>query len=179
MNNDVDLKSLLELQQYLLLNPEGNCDWCSSIIGILTFVATLFTLILAWAAFSYTKREYSLHLAKGQSETLSHFNERYSSDKNIEKVVTYYINKIENTPHITEPTIFEKEMFLRFFEELQYAIEQNAISKDMAFYMFSYYAIKAYEEGDDFVNDMHKGNWKRFCKFAKDMLQIKNKSKYN
>lgn len=174
----VDLQSLLEIQQYLLTNVDSDNDWCSKIIEFLTFIATLFTSIIAWAAFTYTKREYGLHLAKEQADSLSHYNERYSSDENISKVVTYFIQKMERTSNISIPTTFEKEMFLRFFEELQFALEQKAISKEMAYEMFAYYAIKAYDEGKLFVDDMFDGNWKRFCLFAKEMKRIENKVKH-
>lgn len=173
----VDLQSLLEIQQYLLTNADSDTNWCSFAIEVLTFLVSVVMAILAGWAFVYTKREYSLHLAKEQANTLSHYNERYSSDENISKVVTYFIQKMERTSNITNPTTFEKEMFLRFFEELQFAIEQKAISKKIAYEMFSYYAIKAYEEGKLFVEDMFDGNWNRFCLFAKEMKRIKNKRK--
>ena len=65
-------------------------------------------------------------------------------------------------------------MFLRFFEELQYAIEQKSLSKEIVYDMFSYYAIEAYKEKENFYKNEEENNWLRFKTFAESMLELQN-----
>ena len=65
-------------------------------------------------------------------------------------------------------------MFLRFFEELQYAIEKRAISEELAYDMFAYYAIEAYEIKDEFFDEKDEKYWLRFCAFVNRMKKFKN-----
>ena len=147
-------------------------DYCSFIVGLLTFLATLVTTCIAYAAFHYTKREYELFREKERAETLSAFNERYSADDNIAAVVTY-LSKIDEYPN-PEPSTFQKEMFLRFFEELQYAIEKRTISEELVYDMFAYYALKAYDMKYKFYNEEDEKYWLRFCAFVNRMKKFKN-----
>ena len=189
----VDLQSLLEIHQHLLTtNGEACTDWCSFTIEVLTLLISIVMAVLAGWAFVYTKREYGLHLAKEQADTLSRYNERYSSDENIAEVVKYLLEKEDvkkkskdkcdsqkqddNPPPKVEikiPSTFQKEMFLRFFEELQYTIEQKTIDEQLAYDMFAHYAIKAFDESKNFVDDLNDDCWKRFRLFAKRMKKIK------
>ena len=170
-------QSSLELIIFQL--DRDDINWTSNIIELLTFLSALFTLLLAYFAFQYTKKEFRLHLEKEQSETLSHYNERYSSDENIKIVINYLLwdsgLKISSQPPIND---FNKEMFLRFFEELQYAIEKKSLTKEIVYEMFAHYAIKAFDKGTDFVEDINEFYWYRFRTFAISMKKIdKTKNK--
>ena len=52
-----------------------------------------------------------------------------------------------------KPGVNEKEMFMRFFEELYLHINNNSIDKKQACLLFSYYAIK-FDEYRDFRLDI-------------------------
>ena len=70
-------------------------------------------------------------------------------------------------------SINDKEMFLRFFEELSYAIKERSIREERACYYFGYYAVIAYLMGKDFVSDLeNRGVWSEFEEFAENMNDI-------
>ena len=71
------------------------------------------------------------------------------------------------------------EMFMRFFEELQYVIEQKGLSKEITFDMFSFYALEAKPLLENCTEDYKKENWKRFRTFVEDMECIKKERNKN
>ncbi|MBR4240224.1 MAG: hypothetical protein IKQ03_12590 [Prevotella sp.] len=85
---------------------------------------------------------------------LCSYNQRYSSDMNIQEVVSWILriaildnngDIIDANPHeatYSKPGIHKKEMFMRFFEELYEQINSKNIDKRKACHLFSYYAIK-------------------------------------
>ena len=65
-------------------------------------------------------------------------------------------------------------MFLRFFEELEYAIMAEALDAQLIYDMFAYYALKAAELGESFIDDYNKMDWNTFQVFIKRMKRIEN-----
>lgn len=137
---------------------------------MLTLFSVSLTAFIAVKAFIYTKKEYSLHIEKERSQILSDFNKRYCTDKNIEAVVKYLID--DNPDKIKAPTTYQKELFMRFFEELEYAVMQKALDEEVVFDMFAYYAIKAYDLRDKFIEKTEERYWLRFIEFIKRMKHI-------
>lgn len=155
------------------------------LIALMTAIATIFTAIISYMALSYARKEYKAHKQREESEVLSSFNERYSTDDHIAKVLDYLIDPSNNkrfhdvgisstTDISTPPSVNDKEMFMRFFEELQYAIEQKRLTKQIVYDMFAYYALEVDKMGEKFVEDYHHSSWIRFRRFVKEMKQIKN-----
>lgn len=140
-------------------------------IEVLALLASLLTASIATAAFIYTKKEYRLHMKKEQAQALSKFNERYSSDKNIEIVVKYLIGEREGA-EVVIPTTYQLELFLRFFEELEYAISQKMLDEKHTFDMFSYYALTAFDSEELFLEDLDETCWNRFLAFIERMKRI-------
>jgi len=170
------LKSVIELQCKLLLQAEQSENWVSVFIDILSLImailgvlATIATVRITYQAFLFAKEEYQLHKRVRTSEILSTYNNRYSTDQHIENVLKYF-----NCPlNYVEITLIDKEMFLRFFEELQYSIEQEGLSEEIVYDMFAYYALEADKMGTAFVRDYNEECWSRFRKFACRMKKIK------
>lgn len=172
--NHIDIISILDLRSYIGMLFRTNIECSINICDVITCIATVVTTVIAVWAFKYTREQYNRYLEKEQSDTLSHYNERYSRDLNIKKVVKYLIDKKDNPNNEYTLNTFEKEMFLRFFEELQYAIEQKSLSKEIVYDMFSYYAIEAYKEKENFYKNEEENNWLRFKTFAESMLELQN-----
>ena len=181
MNGDsIYIKALLEIQQDLLLQPQNPIDWTSLllnslsiIVAIIAAIATGVTAYIAYIALIYAKKEYELQKKVKESETLAVYNQRYSNDENINVVVKYLIGKKEYPMILHVPGTFEKEMFMRFFEELQYAILQKSLDSELVYDMFAFYALEAYEEKDNFFNQKDEKDWRLFIEFAKSMKKIK------
>lgn len=146
-------------------------SFCSFSIEVLTLLASLLTASIATLAFAYTKKEYKLHVEKEQAQTLSEFNKRYSSDKNIEAVVKYLIGKEEGVK-VAMPTTYQLELFLRFFEELEYTISQKVLDEKLIFELFSYYALVAYDAQEFMLEELDEKCWNRFLAFIVRMRRI-------
>lgn len=263
----VDLQSLLEIQQNLLLNPNESVDSLSNfidcmsvVVAIITTLATGFTAFIAYKALVYAKKEYSLHKQTEMASTLAAYNERYATSPYIENVIKYLISKEERIKSIknkvevliseleNSSTTFQntedlkrqnkniekliktystkrvidcaekiinevnsseallsnenvkstldnikeelekekksdeistndKEMFMRFFEEIQYTIDQGGLTEKMVYEMFSYYAIKIYDLNTEFIDDFNEYYWCQFRRFGEKMKRIDQRIK--
>lgn len=150
----------------------------SALLAFLTIIITIIALYIA-------KKEYSLHKKQTKADTLSKYNERYSTDDNIKETVKELMsiadgNKLQ-TPALEKdrtPVIFRREMFLRFFEELQNAIDKDALDKEEVCYAFAYYAMVADNCGKDFVPDYEGTSWQQFKLFVKAMKKIAKKNNW-
>ena len=173
MNADtLYLRPILELHQNLFLLPKKSIDWSSIICDFLSFLTAMATIATAWIAYkalNYAKKEYELHKKAKEAETLSSYNQRYSTDIHIEKTIKFLMEELP----VENFSLNDKEMFLRFFEELQFTIEQGGLSKETAYDMFAFYALEAAEKGDEFIPDYSSKEWGRFRLFVRDMQQIK------
>ena len=178
----------------LLLQESKNeiLDYCSFAVELLTFLASVLSLLISIIAIFYVIKEYKLHKQVEMANTLAKYNERYCTDEHIERtlrfLVKYYdIKKDDKYKHYSDKEILsmakkkdtssciDKEIFLRFFEELQYSITQGALDKDVVYDMFAFYAIVAYELDTNFVDDFNGECWCTFKNFAKSMIQIRKK----
>ena len=85
----------------------------------------------------------------------------------------FSIDKFNQNCGSKNVSINDKEMFLRFFEELSYAIKERSIHEERACYYFGYYAVVAYLMGKDFVSELeNEGIWGEFKEFANNMNDI-------
>ena len=74
-----------------------------------------------------------------RNRMLAEYNQRYSQNTSIQKVV-----KALMKDNFEGVEAYDAEMFMRFFDELQLLIKSdNKMKKEIACYMFSYYANKA------------------------------------
>lgn len=138
------------------------CD-CSIFTGI-EGVCSLCTFLLALVAALYSRREYKSHI-------FSEYNKRYSEDGKITKVVEFIIRNMFNTHCVygmSVPTTHEKEIFMRFFEEIERRIQYNSMDEDVAIDMFAYYAVvfamkeNLRQDIDDFYDE---SSWEYFHSF--------------
>lgn len=144
-----------------------NCN-IGSLSEVVTALATVFALIVAC-------KEYFEHKDKKQAAILSEYNQRYSTDPNIIKVVQY-LNYMDNggkinNPIRVRPSNYEVEMFMRFFEELGLQIECGRLKQEDVEDLFLYYAKKLNENSDLRIllgidEDDYKNYWTRFKKIT-------------
>ena len=154
-------------------------DW-----SIMADAAQVVEVIVTFSALVFAYFQYRLHQKTNKYETYSKMNERYCSDKAIQKVLDcmlksydkkgeFDINIFKDISTKSNLSDNDKEMFLRFFEELNYAVEKRAIGIEDACYFFGYYAIVAYLMEEDFVSDFSCGGmWIGFKELAKEMKDI-------
>lgn len=72
-----------------------------------------------------------------------------------------------NSILINKPNIIEKEMFMRFFEEIYLHIKEDNLDKESVFRLFAYYALK-FDEHPEFRLDITD------YKNEKELNKVKN-----
>lgn len=150
-----------------LLQTNFTLDCLSNTINLITAIATLFMAVIAGFALRVSFNEYKSYRCREKTECLSKYNERYTTDRYIRRVVTYLINSSNNN-HPEIPPLHDREMFLRFFEELMIAIETGVLDRRMVKDMFSYYA-EEYASRKDLMKEHELEDWTRFLRFVEIM----------
>lgn len=114
----------------------------SAIVAALSLVVTVITVVIAY-------HEYKKISKKEKCDILTKYNERYMNNPCILKVIDSYLYKNKK-----KPTANEKEMFLRFFEELEVMIREEYISEKNVHDLFSYYFLVLWDDDDFWSQDM-------------------------
>lgn len=124
--------------------------------------------------------EYDEHKKRERAATFSEYNKRYSEDENIKAVTRYLICFLEHHEigdnHTEMPSVYQKEMFLRFFEELEFQMQQGRLTENEVTKFFAYYAVAAAMD-KEFLKDTELGkknykvweNYRNFVKRFEDM----------
>ena len=148
-------------------------------------VFSVLSISISFFALFFTICEYEKHVERRKSDTLSKLSERYAADRNIETVVkelltcyddesgAYLKNELK-----AEENIYCRELFIRFFDELSYAVETDSINLDIVCYNFGYYAALTHMMGSQFLSDYESGNWVRFRQFAEKLNEIGREKGY-
>ena len=122
--------------------------------GTMQAIAEWGSFIVALCGGLYAVCQYNNHLKEEKRKMLCEYNKRYSSDKNIEKVVEWMlliartdddtgeIIGVKQNIKCIPPSIYTKEMFMRFFEEINLRIEKGDMNADEVYKLFAYYAMK-------------------------------------
>lgn len=142
----------------------------------IVIIIEVLQLVLAIMGLAIAYFEYCKHTNQNKYAVMSEYNKRYNDDKNIEAVVKYLIWFLEGNSSGKEqvpdiPTVYQKEMFMRFYEELQLQVENNRIGKGKIEDFFAYYAVAAcmcpnFVEGTELLGGDERV-WARFKAFVK------------
>lgn len=125
--------------------------------------------VFAIITLCFSVREYYAHKKREKLSVFSEYSKRYVDDPNIKCVVEFLISYFENSNVKTAiPNIYQKEMFLRYFEELELMIEKGKIDKDDIADFFVYYAVAAamcqpFVQGTELDSDSSRSDvWRRY-----------------
>lgn len=163
-------------------------EYCKYIIELISCIFTILTVLISCYAVSYAIKEYTLHKKEERANSLARYNERYSTNEYLIKVVRYLwkideikdsceksyneiVDEFKNNEEskLEIPEEYEKELFLRFFEEIQFSIDEGSLDKKQVKDLFFYYADVANRMGEAFVKDYNKDYWHQFKAFIKTM----------
>lgn len=145
-------------------------------------ITALLTMLIAGAALSLSLVEYYKYRKREKSELLNKYNERYSDNPVIQKVVKSLLVKAFpqefSQIEIDRVSSTDIEFFLRFFEEIQQSINAGSLDKDSVRETLAFYALLAYEDRriKNYI-DQEPGNWKLFVSFIRTMNNVKPLSK--
>ncbi|MBQ9076306.1 MAG: hypothetical protein IJY31_00465 [Muribaculaceae bacterium] len=111
-------------------------------------------------ALSITFWEYHQYRERNKADILGKFNERYSSNSDIKDVITFIEECLKDLPqdeikgeiknetkakikaNIDTVKQIKIDLFFRFFEEIQLAIEAKSLNEEDVYNLFYYYAEK-------------------------------------
>ena len=163
------------------------------------------TFVVTFLGGCYAVFKYRNHLQEEKRKVLCEYNQRYSTDKNIEAVIEWMVQVAKTDEKTGEikgvnkdiktvpPSIHKKEMFMRFFEELNIRLEKNDMNTDEVYSLFAYYALKFDNYWDfrldikDYKNELElrgmnvierkafNDNWTGFRSFIDKMEKEKSK----
>ncbi|MCR5362804.1 MAG: hypothetical protein K6E73_12475 [Bacteroidales bacterium] len=139
--------------------------------------STFATALFALCALIYSWVEYRAHKKRAKAEVLRRYNERYYENNAVQYIVKYIYNNAskKRCPNPKKKFYLNLELFLRFFEEIQYSIVTDSIDKKEVRYILGYYAMRAIQckKIKKTINDKPKA-WIDFIYFVKTMNEIKN-----
>ena len=144
-------------------------DWVSVGKDLATIVGVVIALLtLAKGVMEYT--------IKNTLDRFGKFQEIRKRMKESKEFQTILKLAETNDMKLTEIEFVQKRDLLGLFEEVTLMLYSKIIKKEVAHYMFGYYAVRLYE-ANYFWNDVNKGSyyWSVFCNFAEDMKAIENK----
>lgn len=170
-------------------------SYLSAISDIGLFMTTIVATI-------YAMMQYNEHKNAQRTNLLCEYNQRYSTDTNIKRVIEWILKvaitnekgeviNVDIDKSYYKPGINTREMFMRFFEELQLQIDKGNLNANDVYNFFAYYAIiydqfedlhkditdytrwevvksTKYGQEDKIIND----NWDLFSKFVAKMNEI-------
>lgn len=111
-----------------------------------------FSFILALVSVFAAYNEYQKKQKFERCDVLMRYNERYEESSYIKNAINYLnkeankdsVNNGQNISQKSNLTICDKEMFLRFYEELDYMIEVGYLDRELVANYFAYYFFKAW-----------------------------------
>ncbi|MEH2321425.1 DUF4760 domain-containing protein [Nostoc sp.] len=137
-------------------------DWRNIAIIIGTFVALL---TLMKGIYEYTRQ-----LAQKRSEQYAEMRKRFRESK----VIFQLIGMLEtNDSNLAEVSWSDKVELLGFYEDIALMVNSGIIKRNVAFYMFGYYAIRCWES-EYFWDDVNRDSryWSLFRDFVNEMKAI-------
>lgn len=130
-------------------NEMNICDIIQTFaVSVSAFIAAL-SLVVTAITIVYAYREYKRSLKDKRSEVFMKYNQRYEENEHIQRIVKYCTIEGENNP----PTVYDKELFLRFHEELERMIKADYISEDDVCEFFAYYFVLLWNDDKHFFWD--------------------------
>lgn len=152
-----------EITKFFTDNKDALTILVASFGGLLT-LATLLKAIL----------EYRLQGRQKRAELFDKFKTILKSEPRI-----VLVNSMleDDQPALANIPLIDRYYFLGFFEQVAIAVNSGLIDKDVAHYMFSYFAMQCWES-KHFWNGINKESyyWSVFAKFVKTMRQIEHRN---
>ena len=99
------------------------------------------TLLVACVAFGLAYKEYHSQKQTDYHKLFSQLNRRYEKNESMQAVVKYLRDK---EPEGEQISLYQLEVFLRFFEELGLYMETNSLETDDVDKFFGYYLRQLY-----------------------------------
>ena len=151
----------------------------------------ILSAVTAAIAVFYAIISYKDHLLEKKNNLLCLYNKRYTEDKSVEKVVRWMLSTAKmdenggivghdpskEVKDVEKPDVYDKEMFMRFFEELNIQIDNHLLNEDNTLQLFAEYAL-IFDEYPSFRKDItdydNEGAWTYFHSFIRKIKRAKS-----
>lgn len=157
-----------------------NWNVVAALANVGSAIIALGTVCFAWSKF---KKENKNNKEATRSRILADYNWHYIQNTSMRKVIKALLDDDFSKVHV-----YDMEMFLRFYEELYLLIHsENRMKKEVAKYMFAYYAIEAWNKevfwqkmsemsGESVEALRSSNNWIMYRDFVFEMKNVSVKS---
>ena len=142
-------------------------------------------LLISIVALIYAVMEYRQHKKVAETTLICQYIQRYANDRNTQVMEKYMLEAAqidEKTGQIIgfnkdakvsyTPSIYEKEMYMHIFEELQLCIDAKMIPLSVAHNLFGYY-LSVFHQIEEFHSDItdynNKNYFEYYLKFANSL----------
>ncbi len=139
-------------------------------------ISLFVSYISVCAVFTIGYFEYLAKIRRDKTAVLEKYNNRYLKDRNIRDSISVLMKLEEDRKPIdlSISEIRKREVFMRFFEELQLQIEGGALDEKDVHTLFGYYACFADQLNSSFVSDYYDDCWITFRQFVKRHKELSN-----
>ena len=143
-----------------------NKDALSMIIATIVGLAGLGTFIKAII-------EYRLQGRQKRAELFDKYKSVLKSDQRIIQVAQYLEN---DDPSLANIPLLDRYYFLGFYEQLAITVNSKLIKKDVAHYMFSYFALRCWESNNFWIGiNKNSYYWSVFKNYVRIMQKIEHR----
>lgn len=168
----------------IILYSYGKIPTAQNWSNFIEAVSVALALFVSYRALIYAKKEYTHHKKSEKTTLLCQYLQRYSNDPYVKKS-EYYIMEcalldeegdiigFDKTKEATNPpSIWEKEMFMHFFEEIQLLIDDDMIDREVIIDLIGYY-VGIFHRIPEFHQDIRdyedERYWKYYLKFVRSI----------
>lgn len=140
-------------------------------------ISILIGAFITIATFVKAIAEYTRQGAQKRAELFKELRHHFRGNEQFRVIMEMLAS---NNSQLAELSYRDKADFIGFFEEIAILMNSKLIQKNVAHYMFSYYAIRCWEN-DYFWKGLNRNAayWALFKKFVEEMKELENSSSFN
>ena len=147
-------------------------------LDTITNVAEIIIALAAVFGIFFNIKQQRTMMKQIKTEVFIRYCSKYPMNKEVSNVVKY-LEEIEGLNHnstVANPDGHDVEIFMRFFEEIEYHIRAKIMDEQMVYDMFSYYLFVFEKNKEKFnITDYDSDSWSYYRNIVKRLENIKRK----
>ena len=141
---------------------------------LLTIIVASFAGLVALGTFIKAILEYRLQGRQKRAELFDKFKTTLKTEP---RIVNINSQLEDDNETLAEIPLIDRYYFLGYYEQIAIAVNSGLIDKDVAHYMFGYFALRCWDS-EHFWNGINRQSyyWSVFKKFVDTMQELENRS---
>ncbi|MCC7093749.1 MAG: hypothetical protein IT277_06100 [Ignavibacteriaceae bacterium] len=141
---------------------------------LFTIIVATFAGLVALGTFIKAILEYRLQGRQKRAELFDKFKTTLKTEPRIVNINSQLEN---DSATLTEIPLIDRYYFLGYYEQIAIAVNSGLIDKDVAHYMFGYFALHCWDS-TNFWNGINRQSyyWSVFKKFVDTMQELENRN---